>query len=497
VVGLGLVLGGCDDAAPAGTDAETTGGGRDLGGRIGDLGPRPDLSVATDAALPRPDTGTDATATAPDQGPAPDCTADEDCGDEAVCDRERCVPGQRCVDFTCPEGRICVADICLPDPRSTGGLVAEPPQLVFTFSNVGEQVVRDVTLRNDGEETLDVTRIEIGGSATFALEDLPPFPVRLVPGQVVSYAVRYAADDAVIDQGQALAYVGQSPTPVAVSLRSEFKAVGGADPCLRLEPVRLDFGPVARGRDRTLGFDLVSCGLAVVNVQAIRRGAGFFGPLPDTFNLAAPPAFPIRLAPNQRQRIEVSYSPRRAGFEAGFWEVFSDDPASPRQRVDVSALGTPPPLEDIAMHIRLNWTTDVTDVDLHLLAPGGQMWTCAGDCYFSNGQPEWGDPADFRDNPFLDVDDVDGFGPENINLEAPAAGTYRVLVHYWSDHGGRNPDATVEVLEYGQVVGSYGPQALGQVDDVWEVVDLEWPARNFTPLNRLTHPPRGALCGGF
>ena len=499
-VSLSLGLWACDDAAPSATADAEVGGGRDLGGRITtDVGLGRDRGPTADAAGPRPDAGADAAGPIPDTGPAPDCVADEDCGGEAVCDRERCVPGQRCApDFSCPVGRVCVANICIADPRSTGGLVAEPPQLVFTFSNVGEQVVRDVVLRNDGDATLEVARIEIGGSATFAVEDLPELPVRLVPGQVAGFTVRYTADDDVIDEGQALAYGTNAATPpVAVALRSDFKAVGGLDPCLRLEPVRLDFGPVARGHDRTLGFDLVSCGQAPVSVNAIRRGAGLFGVLPDTFDLAMQPAFPIRLAPNQRQRIDVTYSPRRAGFESGFWEVFSNDPGNARQRVDVSALGTPPPLEDVAMHIRLNWTTDETDVDLHLLGPGGQMWTCAGDCYFSNGQPEWGDPAEFRDNPFLDVDDVDGFGPENINLEAPAPGTYRVLVHYWDSHGGRAPDATVEVLEFGQVVASYGPQHLGQVDDVWEVADLEWPARNYSALGRLTHPNRGGLCGGF
>ncbi len=491
---LGLFLMACDDdpAGGEGTPAADRGPrvAADAGARLTDARPIDGPDAQGDAG-PTPD------GAAPDAGPAPDCVADEDCGPDAVCDRGRCLEGTRCDDAgACPPGRICIADVCIADPRAAGGLVVEPGRILFPFGEVAEQVVRGAVLRNDGDDTLQVVRFEFTGDAQFDLAMPPALPLRLVPGQAVDIGVRYTADDAQDDQGTLRVHADVGGV-AEVQLVTQHKVVGGADPCLQAVPNRLDFGAVARGADRTLPFSLVSCGTVPVTVNAIRRGASIFGALPDTFQLSAPPAFPLVIQPGQRVPVDVTYSPRRAGLEAGYWEVFNDDPANPRVRVDVSALATPPPLGDVALHVRLNWDTDLTDVDLHLIGPNGQMWTCDGDCYFSNGNPNWGDPNDFRDDPFLDVDDVDGFGPENINLEAPSPGTYRVLVHYWDDHEGFEPTATVEVLAFGQVIGQYGPQRLSRIDDVWEVVELDWPGPQQRALGAVNRPARGNLCGGF
>ena len=39
------------------------------------------------------------------------------------------------------------------------------------------------------------------------------------------------------------------------------------------------------------------------------------------------------------------------------------------------------------------------------------------------------------DDPSIDLDDTDGFGPETITVENPCDGTYAIAVHYWSSHG--------------------------------------------------------------
>ncbi|MCB9524102.1 MAG: choice-of-anchor D domain-containing protein [Myxococcales bacterium] len=481
----------CDDD-PAGAAEDAMVAAADRGPRIvpdqavspADGGPAPDSAVA-------PDQGP-----APDQGIAPDCVIDEDCGPDAVCDRGRCIEGTRCGEGgECPVGRICVANVCIADPRAAGGLVVDPGRILFPFGEVGEEVFRGFEVRNDGDDTLEITRFEFTGDPQWALDMPPALPLRLVPGQSQEMAIRYVADDEQDDQGALRVHSDAGTTEL--ELVTQHKVVGGADPCLQAMPARLDFGAVARGADRTLDLNLVSCGMVPVTVNAIRRGNSIFGALPDTFQLTNPPVFPLVIQPGMRVPVQVTYSPRRAGIEGGYWEVFNDDPANPRLRVDVSALANPPPLQDIALHVRLNWDTDLTDVDLHLIGPNGQIWTCDGDCYFSNPNPNWGDPNEFRDDPFLDVDDVDGFGPENINLEAPAPGTYRVVVQYWADHGGDDPDAVVEILQFGQVVGRYGPQNLSRVNDVWDVVELDWPGQQRRPLGGVNNQAVGNLCGGF
>jgi len=237
--------------------------------------------------------------------------------------------------------------------------------------------------------------------------------------------------------------------------------------------------------------DLVSCSQYPLMIQNIRRGQSLLGSLPNTFSLDPMPAFPIEIQPGGRYRLNVRYTPMLSQPEMGFYQVLSNDMQNPDQRLDLSAWAMPPELQDVALHVRLEWNTDLTDVDLHLLGPDGVMWTCEGDCYFSNMNPDWGQPNHYLDDPFLDTDDVDGFGPENINLEEPIAGTYRVLIHYYDHHDGDDPDATVEVLNFGNVVASYGPVRLSAVNDTWEVVDIEYPAFTLTPLGGIIRPPGG------
>ncbi|MCA9527354.1 MAG: choice-of-anchor D domain-containing protein, partial [Myxococcales bacterium] len=411
---------------------------------------------------------------------------------------ERCVEGTRCGEGgDCPVGRRCVGEICLADPRAAGGLAAEPDVLAFTFAQVGDEAARAVVLQNVGDAVLEVVELEFLGSATFAISEAPPLPIRLVPAQQREVIVRYRADDLQPDQGVLRVHTGTGGS-VDVRLLSDAKETGQAAPCLRVQPAALAFGAVARGSDRVLPFEMVSCGTVPVTVQGIQRGVTFFGPLSANFDLVAPPAFPLRLDPGARQAIDVRYTPQRAGLEGGFWEVASDDRQSPLQRVDVNAIATPPPLEDVALHIRVSWDTDLTDVDTHVLGPGGQAWTCAGDCYFSNPNPDWGQQGRFEDDPFLDLDDVDGFGPENVNIAAPANGTYRVIAQYWDSHGGNDPNVTVEILSFNNVVARYGPVRLRASDDEWDVVDIDWPGLVLRPLgNQVVNRPRGPLCGGF
>jgi hypothetical protein len=133
-----------------------------------------------------------------------------------------------------------------------------------------------------------------------------------------------------------------------------------------------------------------------------------------------------------------------------------------------------------------------SDLDLHFVAPGGVLGdfgicpvdcdeafcaeesdehvdTCrqAGlDCAYANRTPEWGARGRV-DDPSLDIDDVSGDGPEVITLNEPGDGSYRVLVHYCQDRVGTEPsDATVEIVDEGQVLATVGPQRV-EAGRVW------------------------------
>jgi uncharacterized protein YfaP (DUF2135 family) len=82
-----------------------------------------------------------------------------------------------------------------------------------------------------------------------------------------------------------------------------------------------------------------------------------------------------------------------------------------------------------AMKIVLVWDTDGTDVDLHVIEPGGE------ECYYGHSSTKIGGS--------LDCDVTNGFGPEVYTLAAKEPGTYQIKVHYYSDNG--NPQTELKV----------------------------------------------------
>ena len=92
-----------------------------------------------------------------------------------------------------------------------------------------------------------------------------------------------------------------------------------------------------------------------------------------------------------------------------------------------------------ALNVRLVWGTDDTDLDLHLVRDGGELYS-ADDCYYDNcgvandlgtSGLDWGVEGSAVDNPLLDVDDTEGGGPENIFLQRAGDQRYDVYVHYF------------------------------------------------------------------
>jgi hypothetical protein len=111
---------------------------------------------------------------------------------------------------------------------------------------------------------------------------------------------------------------------------------------------------------------------------------------------------------------------------------------------------------DAAVHVQLVWQAQSdaplamgSDLDLHLLHPDAPA------CSYANAQPDW-PPEGPAGDPSLDLDDVDGAGPENINLRQPTPGaTYEIAVHAFrlaeSSNGSQTPtEATVRLYLNGE-----------------------------------------------
>jgi hypothetical protein len=140
-----------------------------------------------------------------------------------------------------------------------------------------------------------------------------------------------------------------------------------------------------------------------------------------------------------------------------------------------------------AINVQLSWSTAYGDVDLHLLnrnrtAPDG--WWTTDDCHWANRTPDWG-PAGVSGNPTLDIDDTDGFGPENISITStPVAGTYAIGVHYFCNRSigtgaapGSGPTTgVVRVYCGGALIATYTDIRLDRTDDWVTVAEVDFPS---------------------
>jgi hypothetical protein len=134
--------------------------------------------------------------------------------------------------------------------------------------------------------------------------------------------------------------------------------------------------------------------------------------------------------------------------------------------------------------VELFWSVPNDDLDLHLLNDSGNTES-GDDCYYSNCTPltqiffpvDWGIPGNTDDNPMLDLDDIPGVGPENININSPASnGFYTVIVH---DYTGSTPDfrganeATINIYINGTLAWS-GTKSISGEGSYTHFADINW-----------------------
>ncbi len=149
------------------------------------------------------------------------------------------------------------------------------------------------------------------------------------------------------------------------------------------------------------------------------------------------------------------------------------------------------PTEDL--RVELTWDTPVdpdqtdddgTDLDVHLRHPNSAGWfTAPWNIYSLEPTADWG-PEGPAGDPQLDIDDADGLGPENINLDdpeetAPLGAPYGVGVHQFRATLG--PDeaipapstATIRIYFAGEVVHE-ASRLLPATDNFWEAANVHW-----------------------
>ena len=141
-------------------------------------------------------------------------------------------------------------------------------------------------------------------------------------------------------------------------------------------------------------------------------------------------------------------------------------------------------LQAIDIFTELRWNTPASDVDFHLVPPGygvGDLWT-SNDCYYSNMNTSWGAT--------LDVDDVEGYGPEHITVSSVTEeGEYTLFIHFYDEDGAGTTQGFVSVSVQNGEMQNFGPYTMTNdggdgSGDVWEVCKFSFPSGEIIPVNQ-------------
>ena len=129
-------------------------------------------------------------------------------------------------------------------------------------------------------------------------------------------------------------------------------------------------------------------------------------------------------------------------------------------------------------YVQLTWNA-ASDLDLHVIRDGSSIFQRPGDACYCNRTPSWY-AAGTHDDPSLDIDDIDGHGPETTTIEAPGpSALFHVKVHYYGQNGSASCSgacpasrATLDFYVDGLLAHSM-QRVLRQDDEVWNAATVD------------------------
>jgi hypothetical protein len=315
------------------------------------------------------------------------------------------------------------------------GIVGEPTTLWFTLSNEG-----------DGELVIDsVTQT---GSAAFVSPNLPGAGDSIAPGAETTVLVTYTPD-AEGDNGSILIH---SNDPDEADTEVLLIGNGGGDfeyPVAVIDcPESVD-PPTSVVLDGTASYDPDGGIITDYEWSIISTPSGSTGEILDPF---------------------TSYTALDTDL-AGNWTV-GLTVTNEKGVVSVPAECTFNAIPEAAIHVELTWDIGDSDLDLHLVQYGADLFDSPEDCCWCNRQPEWGDPGT-ADDPELALDDRYGRGPEDTRIHTPYTGDYETWVHYFADLGGGTATATLKIWIDGVNVDT--TSATLKAGEAWNAGYIAWP----------------------
>jgi hypothetical protein len=337
-------------------------------------------------------------------------------------------------------------------------LSAHPAEVDFSAVDLGGEARATIAIRNTGQAPGTVSSASLS-SNEFTL--VTPVAFTVPAGSSSEIEIAYRPDSAG-EHTATLELESDAFEPIVrVDLRGSVQI--GALVCA---PEAIDLGGVVRGDSSQATLSCVSTGsLRLLRAELLDASPLFTIESPSEVELAGGASLGIR--------VSFSASGPQSDHEETLVLAYRNAEGEQRLAIPLRARVLAPTPEETAISLFLFWDRDLTDMDLHLVRPGGTPFGSDGsDCYFQRPTSDWGVAEDLRDDPFLDRDDLDGRGPENINLGLAEVGAYEVYVHYYADNRMGVSDAAVEVHAGGALLGVFG-RPLG-CDDLWHVGTLSW-----------------------
>lgn len=323
---------------------------------------------------------------------------------------------------------------------------AQPTSLYFDYLEAGESAVKSVTYKNVGEATLTLADLHLREGGYFTVTSLETD--MLLIGEETSVVVTWTSNGDYVEDALLIDSNDPANDTLSVPINTGVPIGDTAD-------TSTDSGIVVNEPEEH--NPIAICSVDPSEVEAIHESASWIGELSYDedgeeitdyiWTLYSSPAGSIETMPAGGAN-RVGFTPDMVGeYEAELIVKNSigefSDPCY--TTLEAYAGGD--------LWIEMFWTHSGDDMDLHLLRPSGAL-TTSGDCYYGNCTTrglDWGVSGDMTDNPILDIDDIAGVGPENINIDSPENGTFTVYVHDYpgSVYNSRN-DVTVNVY-----VGGY------------------------------------------
>lgn len=338
---------------------------------------------------------------------------------------------------------------------SSEDLVIRPASVQFNNAEIGRDLVQVIEIQNNSNRVITISDVWLGNPPRPAREDQTdvfmtgeggrmPFRGPVQPGLSVRADVHFkpAATGPFSDSLVLLHDTGQAPLPVS--------GTGVAVGSIRCEPRILDFGPLVRGQSRDLSFSCTAQGGGITLGDITLSGTS--SPL---FMVVNKPAPGLTLGGGQSTNVGVRFTADGLPKIAVADVVINSD-LGPVDLVRVTGQVDPPPVEARDISVTANWDTLDTDVDLHMVRLGAQPFEPLNDCYYMRKNPDWGTEGMDIDDPYLDRDDVDGLGPEEINLTTAREGRYDIYGFFNRvPSAGTTTNVTVELKMRGNTVRTH------------------------------------------